>query len=82
MRGYLDATLAQTIAWVWLGFLVAGVVAWFTYRHWRRRHPPPVTAPERSYSQRLEQRLAKSQGAARHKRRGDPTKSHPRRHHP
>ncbi|MBK8064713.1 MAG: hypothetical protein IPK29_12115 [Betaproteobacteria bacterium] len=75
-----DTNLAQTIAWMWLGFLVAGFVAWFAYRYWRRRHPLPVPAPERSCSQRREQRLAKSQGAAKRKRRGGSAKSHPRRH--
>lgn len=79
-RKYLDTALAQAIAWLWLGFLVAGVVAWFAYRHWRKRHPPPVPEPERSYSQRLEQRLAKNQGAAKRKRRGGSAKSRPRRH--
>ncbi len=79
-RKYLDTALAQTIAWLWLGFLVAGVVAWFAHRYWRKRHPPPVPEPERSYSQRLEQRLAKNQGAAKRKRRGGSAKSRPRRH--
>ena len=75
-----DANLAQTIAWIWLGFLVAGGIAWFTYRYWRGRHPPPAPAPERSYSQRLEERLTKSQVATKRKRRGGPAKSQPRRH--
>lgn len=79
-RQSLDTTLAQTIALLWLGFLVAAAVAWFAYRYWRRRHPPPVPVPERSYSQRLAQRLAKSQGAAKRERRGGPAKSHPHRH--
>jgi len=80
MRRYLDATLAQTIGWMWLGFLVAAVVAWFGYRYWRKRNPPPPPAPERSYSQRLEQRLGKSPDAAKRKRRDGSPKSHPRRH--
>jgi hypothetical protein len=75
-----DTNLAQTIAWIWLGFLVAGFVAWFAYRYWRRRHPLSVPAPERSYSQRLEQRLAKSRGDPKRKRRGGSSKSHPNRH--
>ena len=79
-RKYLDTALAQTIAWLWLGFLVAGVVAWFAYRYWRKRHPRPVPERVRSYSQRLEQRLAKNQGAAKRKRRGGSAKSRPRRH--
>ena len=74
-RKFLDADLAQTIAWMWLGFLVAGLVAWLVYRYWRRRHPIAPAAPERSYSQRLELRLTKSQGAAKRKRRGGPAKS-------
>lgn len=79
-RKYLDTALAQTIAWLWLGFLAAGVVAWFAYRYWRKRHPPAAPEPERSYSQRLEQRLAKNQGAAKRKRRGGSAKNPSRRH--
>lgn len=76
-----DTRLAQTIAWLWLGFLVAGLVAWLGYRYWRKRHPPPRPAPERSYIQSLEQRLSKRQVTAGHaKRRDRPVKSHPRRH--
>lgn len=78
-RQLLDTALAQTIAWLWLGFLVIGVMAWFAYRYWRRRHPAPAPVPERSYSQRLEQRLAKSQGADKCKRRDGPVKSRPHR---
>ncbi|MCC6889857.1 MAG: hypothetical protein IT536_15105 [Hyphomicrobiales bacterium] len=79
-RNSLDTALAQTIAWLWLGFLAAGVVAWFAYRYWRKRRPPPLREPKRSYSQRLEQRLAKSPNTAKRKRRGGSAKSHPRRH--
>lgn len=79
-RKYLDAALAQTIAWIWLGFLIAGVAVWFAYRYWRRRHPSPVAAPERSYSQRLQQRLVKGHSAAKRKRRDGSSKSHPHRH--
>ena len=75
-----DANLAQTIAWLWLGILVVGVVAWFAYRYWRSHHPHPTSAPERSYSQRLEERLAKRQVATKRKRRGGPAKRDPRRH--
>ena len=53
-RQSLDTGLTQTIAWLWVAFLIAGVVAWFGYRYWRRRHPRPTAAPERSYSQRLD----------------------------
>lgn len=37
---HLAAPLAQTIAWMWLGFLLVGAVAWLAYRYWRKRHPP------------------------------------------
>jgi|CXWJ01.1.fsa_nt_gi hypothetical protein len=67
-----DIRLSQAIAWIWLGFIVAGAVAWLGYRYWRWRHPPQAPLPETSYSERLRQRLAKSQGAAKHKRRDDP----------
>jgi hypothetical protein len=62
------------------GWAFSSPVSWFAYRYWRKRHPPPVPEPERSYSQRLEQRLAKNQGAAKRKRRGGSAKSRPRRH--
>lgn len=78
-RQYVDTALAQTIAWIWLGFLVAGGVSWLAYRYWRKRNPHRPPMPERSYSQRLEQRLAKSQGAAKRKRHGGSVKSHPHR---
>ncbi|HNR82654.1 hypothetical protein [Ottowia sp.] len=71
----LDTSLAQTMAWIWLGFLVAGLVTWIVYRYWRQRHPPAPPPPELSYSQRLEQRLAKRRGAAKRKRRGRSAKS-------
>lgn len=79
MRRPLDVALAQTITWIWLGFLLVGGVAWLAYRYWRKRHPPPAPAPDRSYSQRLEQRLAKKPSAATHGRRDGPTKIPPRR---
>lgn len=78
-RQLLDTNLAQTIAWIWLGFLAAGLAAWRAYRYWRQRHPPAPPAPDQSYSQRLEQRLTKRQSAAKRKRRGGPAKSRARR---
>jgi LPXTG-motif cell wall-anchored protein len=74
-----DTNLAQAIAWIWLGFLLAGLVAWLVYRYWRKRHPVVPPAPERSYSQRLEQRLTKSQGSAKRKRCGGTAKGGKRR---
>lgn len=71
----LDTSLAQTMAWIWLGLLVAGLVAWIVYRYWRQRHPPAPPPPELSYSQRLQQRLGKRQGAAKRRRRGASAKS-------
>lgn len=67
-----DIGLSQAIAWIWLGFIVAGALVWLGYRYWRRRHPPQPPLPEPSYSERLGQRLAKSQGAAKRKRRAGP----------
>lgn len=78
-RKHIDTALAQTITWVWLGFLVAGAVAWFAYRYWRKQNPPAPPQPERSYSQRLERRLAKGQGGGKRKRRDGPSKGHPHR---
>lgn len=79
LRRLPEANLAQTITWIWLGLLVAGAVAWFAYRYWRKSHPLPVAEPKRSYSKRLQQRLSKNQGAANRKRRGGPVKSPPHR---
>ena len=76
-EAHLAAPLAQTIAWMWLGFLLVGAIAWLAYRYWRRRHPPRAPTPERSYSQCLGQRLAKSRGAAKSKRRDRPAKRPP-----
>ena len=72
MRRYLDIEVAQTMAWIWLGIIIAGALVWLGYRCWGKRHPPPPPLPEPSYSERLGQRLAKSQDAAKHKRRGGP----------
>ena len=72
--------LAQTIALIWLGFLVAGVVAWLAYSYWRKRHSPPPAAPQRSYSQQLQDRLAAGRGTGKQKRRGGSNKSNPRHH--
>ncbi len=79
-RHLLDKDLAQTIALIWLGFLVVGVVAWLLYSCWRKRHPPPPAAPQRSYSERLQDRLAAARGTGKQKRRRDSDKSDPRGH--
>ena len=63
--------LAQTIAWIWLVFVLSGLLAWLAYRFWRRRHPVPPPAPQLSYSQRLQQRVMKGRATSmgkRHKR--------------
>lgn len=79
-RKYLDPELAQLLALIWLGVLVAALSAWFVYRQWRKRHPPPKSAPETSYSQRLQQRLSKRQGSTSPgKRRERPAKDATRR---
>lgn len=81
MRIHLpDKDLAQTIALIWLGFLVAGVVAWLVYSYWRKRHPPPPATPPRSYSQQLQDRLTAGRVAGKQKRRGGSNKSNPRHH--
>jgi len=72
MRRYLDIDVAQAMAWTWLGIIFAGALVWLGYRYWRRRHPPQPPLPEPGYSERLRQRLAKSQDATKHKRRGSP----------
>lgn len=79
MRRYLDIDVAQAMAWIWMGILVAGALVWLGYRYWRRRHPPQAPLPEPSYSERLKGRLAKSPDAAKHKRRAGP-KGRPHRH--
>lgn len=63
----VDSGLAATIAWIWVGFLVAGAVGWCAYRWWRGRRPIPPPALQRSYSQRLEQRLTRK-GASKSQR--------------
>ena len=72
MRRHLDIAVAQAMAWIWLGIIFAGVLVWLGYRYWRRRHAPKSPLPEPSYSERLGQRLAKTKGAAKHKRRDNP----------
>ena len=53
-RKWLDKDLAQTIAWIWPGTLIAGLAAWLVYKYGRKRHPPTPPVPERSCSQRLQ----------------------------
>jgi len=73
---YLDAALAQTLAWIWLAVLAAGGVAWLIHRYWRARHPIPRPEPVLSYSQRLQQRLAKSQVVNKRRDPKRPSTSH------
>ena len=72
MRRHLDSAVAQAMTWIWLGIIFVGVLVWLGYRYWRSRRPPQSTLPKPSYSKRLGLRLAKTQGAAKHKRRGNP----------
>ncbi len=78
-RQLLDTSLAQTIAWIWLGFLAAGLMAWSVYRRWRERHPPAAPPPELTYSQRLKQRLTRPQNATKRKPRSGSAKIRRRR---
>lgn len=73
-----DPGLAQTIALIWLGFLAAGMVAWLAYRCWRKWHPVSPPEPQRSYSDRLQRRLATNRGTTKRKRRGGSVKSQSR----
>lgn len=75
-----DAGLAQTIGWIWLAFVLVGLVAFLGYRWWRRRHPAQRPAPELSYSQRLTKRMSQRPAATNPKRRKRPVKSRVRRH--
>lgn len=74
-----DPGLAQTIALIWLGFLAAGLLAWFAYRYWRKRYPLPPPERKRNYSHHLQRRLATNRGTGKRKRRGGSVKSQPRR---
>lgn len=73
---YLDSALAQTLTWIWLVVLAAGGVAWLIHRYWRARHPIPRPEPVLRYSQRLQQRLAKSQLVKKRKHPKRPSTSH------
>lgn len=54
----LAMSVGQTLLWIWLAILAAGLLAYQLARLWRKRHPR-LRANKRSYSQRLRQRLAK-----------------------
>lgn len=73
---YPDAALAQMLTWIWLALLAAGGVAWLIHRYWRARHPTPRPEPALRYSQRLQQRLAKSPVVKKRKDPKRPSTSH------
>lgn len=55
--GARQPVLALLLLCIWVAILLAGVVAYRLFRWWRERHPLPKPAPERSYSESLQQRL-------------------------
>jgi hypothetical protein len=66
-----DPALTLELTWIWLGVLLAALLAYGLYRWWRSRHPrKPLPAP-RSYSAELGRRMQKPKsGRAKRKRRG------------
>jgi hypothetical protein len=78
-RQLLDTSLAQTLAWIWLGFLVAAAAGWMARRCWRKRRPITPPPRQRGYSRRLASRLNKRRRATKHKQRSSPRDSATRR---
>ena len=66
---WLETSLAQTMAWIWLVILVTAVVGYAVFRWWRKRHPLPVPKPAPSYAQQLQRRLNEHRGASKPSKR-------------
>ena len=75
---WLETSLAQTLAWIWLVILVTAVVGYAVFRWWRKRHPLPVPKPAPSYAQQLQRRLNEHRGAGKPSKRSKPPRKQPR----
>lgn len=82
MRARLaDPELSLAMTWIWIGVLLAALVAYGIFRWWRRGHPRKRPPTPLSYSAELSQRLQKNMtNGTKRKRRGKPAKNKPPRH--
>ena len=76
---WLETSLAQTMAWMWLVIVVTAIIGYALFRWWRRRHPLPVPKPEPPYSQQLQRRLNEHRDAGKPPKRSKPPRKRPRR---
>lgn len=72
-----DFSLAMTMLWMWVGFVVVLVAGWWVLKWWEKRHPPAPVGPVLSYTQQVHQRLREphpgkrtGHGSHRHERHG------------
>ena len=77
---WLETSVAQTMALIWLVILVTAVVGYAVFRWWRKRHPLPVPKPAPSYAQQLQRRLNEHRGASKPSKRSKPPRKQPRGH--
>lgn len=75
---WLETSVAQTMALIWLVILVTAVVGYAVFRWWRKRHPLPVPKPEPPYAQRLQHRLNAHRAAGGPPKRSKPPRKRPR----
>ncbi len=75
---WLETSVAQTMALIWLVILVAAVVGYGLFLWWRKRHPLPVPKPEPPYAQRLQQRLNAHRAVGKPPKRSKPQRKRPR----
>lgn len=66
---WLETSLAQTMAWIWLGILVTAIVGYAGFRWWRKWHPLQIPKPELPYAQQLQRRLNEHRGAGKRPKR-------------
>ena len=72
--------LSLAMTWIWIGVLLAALVAYGIFRWWRRGHPAKQPPAPLSYSARTDQRLQKNMNkGTKRRRRGKPRGKPPRR---
>lgn len=55
-----DASIAQTMLWIWVAIVVVSLVLFVLWRRWREKHPRPKPEQKLAYSQTLSKRMAAS----------------------
>ena len=70
-----DASIAQTMLWIWVAVVVISLLLFGLWRRWRRAHPPAKPEPKLAYSQLLSKRLGSARQKGKTKRKRVPPDS-------